>query len=713
MARDPYKYFRIEARELIDQLSRGTLDLEKESNPGLVAQLLRLAHTLKGAARVVRCRDIGDRAHAIEDTLAPLRDSDQRATPAQIDALLRDLDAINSGIATLSAPETAPESTPLSLSPTVSPLAPVSVQLSMQDGLNAARIDTEEALRTVRIDTGEMDTLLDGLAEVHAVLGSLRAFQRHTASVRDLANTLGTHLASRPGHVMDGRANDIDKRRTQDLAAQIAASSDGLQRNFTSGIDRLDRELKRVRDAAEKMRLIPTECVFVSLERAARDAAQLQNKQIAFEVHGGAIRLDAQILGKMQGALAHAVRNAVVHGIETASEREGAGKSPQGKVTIEVSQRSQHTVFTCNDDGRGIDLDAVRRAAEQRGLPAGAARPTDDRTLLQLLLRGGISTLGTITEVAGRGVGLDAVRDAIEQLQGKIDLSTRLGCGTTLTLSVPLSVAALEGLQVESAGVVAIIPIDAVTRTLRVAPAEIASTAQGESMIHDDRNIPFLPLARLLSNALPNTTSSIRNNRTWSVVIVKADCGLAAIGVDRLLGATDIVLRPLPALTPAKAIVAGATLDMEGNPQLVLDPTTLVTAAQHAGTEPTNPEEARIPILVIDDSLTTRMLERSILESAGYEVELAVSGEEAMEKAGHNRYALFLVDVEMPGMDGFTFIERTRADPQLRDIPAILVTSRASPEDLQRGRDVGASGHIVKSEFDQGVLLTRIGELVR
>jgi two-component system chemotaxis sensor kinase CheA len=187
---------------------------------------------------------------------------------------------------------------------------------------------------------------------------------------------------------------------------------------------------------------------------------------------------------------------------------------------------------------------------------------------------------------------------------------------------------------------------------------------------------------------------------------------LAAVGVDRLLGSAKVVMRPLPELALASAIVAGASLDAEGNPQLVLDPAGLVANARQGDLAAPEPTASRLPVLIIDDSLTTRMLEQSILESAGYEVELATSGEEALEFARRKSYALFLVDVEMPGIDGFTFVERIRLDPVLHEIPAILVTSRNAPEDLQRGRDAGAQGYIVKSQFDQAELLTMIRRLV-
>lgn len=682
MARDPYKYFRIEARELLDQLSRAVLELEKRTTPEIVAQLLRVAHTLKGAARVVKRSDIGDLAHAIEDALAPLRGSEQQAPRPLIDTILGYLDDINDQITSLSPPSQTPATGPATAG---------------------------DVLRTVRVDIGEMDNLLDGFAEVHAQLGNLRESLKRSASIRGQIDLLDAQFASLFG---TGSALPVKMTKQQQARAmteQIGAAFDGLNRSLGSGIEQFDRELKQVRDAAERMRLIPADSLFVALERVARDAAQALNKKVAFEGRGGNVRLDAQVLGAVEGALSHAVRNAVVHGIEFASARQAAGKRAEGRVSMEVSQRGRWISFTCTDDGGGIDLAAIGAIARQKGLLADNMRTMDADALLKLLLKGGISTSELITDVAGRGVGLDVVRDAAERLEGNVELRTEAGKGTSLTLTVPLSIAALDGLLVETTGIAATIPIEAVRCILRIAPAEIARTAQGESVIFEGRAVPFLPLHTALSIRTPR----VRDNRIWSAVVVEVDRGMAAIGVDRLLGATNVVLRPLPALAPAKAVVAGVSLDVEGNPQLVLDPANLVIEAQGAGAVWAESEDPRHTVLVVDDSLTTRMLERSILESAGYLVELAISGEEAIEKAVRNRYALFLVDIEMPGMDGFTFIERTRAHPDLRDIPSILVTSRASPEDLQRGQDVGACGYVIKSEFDQGVLLARISELVR
>jgi two-component system, chemotaxis family, sensor kinase CheA len=377
-------------------------------------------------------------------------------------------------------------------------------------------------------------------------------------------------------------------------------------------------------------------------------------------------------------------------------------------VTLEVRRRGNRVSFACRDDGRGVDLEAVRRVAQRRGLLSAETQQLGPEDVLRLLLKGGISTSGTVTEVSGRGIGLDIVREAANRLGGEVSVRTEARTGTTLEIAVPVSLSSLDALVVEAGDQAAAIPLDAVRRTVRVSAADVVRTAEGESILFDGKVIPFAPLAHPLC---ARTTAS-PTPRAWSAVVVESGGALAAVGVDRLLGTENVVLRPLPKLTPADPLMAGASLDAEGNPQVVLAPQALVAAVHHLGTEVEAAPALRPPILVIDDSLTTRMLEQSILELAGYEVDLATSGEEALEKARRRRYALFLVDVEMPGMDGFAFITQTRADPELRKVPAVLVTSRSSPEDRQRGETVGAQAYIVKSEFDQTALVERIRTLV-
>ncbi len=682
MSADPYKYFRVEARELIDGLSAGVLEIERGGpNKEVVARLLRLAHTLKGAARVVRLPEIARHSHAVEDVLAPFREG-QGAMPAeQVTRLLGLIDQMGSELASLDGPKATDAPAP--------------------------RANAEVAVETVRVELEEMDLLLDGVTEATVQINSLEKEGERLARARDLTKLLLEQLGARQAEEGHSPAATL---RAYALAEELGYTLERVSRNVASSVELVGRELGQVRDAANRFRLQPVSAIFSSLERAARDAAQALGKRIAFRTTGGDGRVDSHVLSGIRDALSHVVRNAVAHGIETESQRAATGKPPIGEVTLAVERRGDRIAFSCRDDGRGVDVAGLRRAAVVAGAvgEAESAR-LSDADVFQLLLKGGLTTARALTEVSGRAVGLDAVRETVARFNGQVSIRTEPGRGTSVEILVPVSLSSVVSLVVETDGVATAMPLDAVRRTLRVTDAEIARSADGDSIVYEGRVIPFIPLAR----ALRRPGASAKRRLAWSAVVVAAGSAFAAVGVDRLLGTGTIVVRPLPARADIDGVVAGASLDAEGHPQLVLEPEGLVAAAQQARAVASAAQvRPRLPILVVDDSLTTRMLEQSILESAGYEVDLATSAEQALEKAKAQRYALFVVDVEMPGMDGVQFVATTRADPILRETPAILVTSRGAPEDQRRGLDAGARAYIVKGEFDQGHLLKNIRDLI-
>lgn len=621
---DPLRYFRIEARDLAEAMGRDALRLEAAPSAELVTRLLRLAHTLKGAARVVKQTEIADRAHDIEETLAPLRDRPGSAPKSTIETLLRQIDAVSARVAALNR-DAAP-------------------------AVTADRLTAEESYE--RADSAELDALYDAIAETARQVRQARAA---------LPPEIGRHE-----------------------------------------LDQAERELEQARDAASKLRLVPASASLAALERTARDVAQSLGKEASFAATGGAIRLEARVLGALRGALIQLVRNAVAHGVEAPAERQRLGKPAAGCVTLEIARRGDRVAFVCADDGAGIDQDAVRRVARERGAPAAEVERLDAGGLVRLLLRGGISTAAGTSQVAGRGVGLDVVREAAARLGGEIAVETEPGKGTRVTLTVPVSLSMVEALLVRVGETVAALPVGAVRGAIRLSPGH------GNFILHDGRALPLTPLRVLLPGAGDTASAATR-----VALLLAGEGGIAALAAEALLGVATLVTRKLPDTLRADPLIAGASLDADGVPRLVLDPERLVAAARAAPpAEAIAPAATKSPILVVDDSLTTRMLEQSILESAGFEVDLAVSAEDGLEKAARRRYGLFLVDVEMPGIDGFTFVARTRADAKFRDTPALLVSSRNGAEDRRRANEAGASGYIVKGEFDQGLFLDTIRRLV-
>lgn len=676
MANDPYRYFRVEARELLDGLTEGVLALERGGvEVDRVNSLLRLAHTLKGAARVVKQPAIAELAHGLEDMLAPFREGAAAAAGEQTRLMLQALDRIGAGLAAL-GPSSA------------------------QSAATASQAAVAEPIETVRVDMEDVETLLGRLSEIGAELAAIEGPAEMLKSASRNASVLLQEMQSLP---------EDHSARVFTLAGQLHDSLQALERRLGEAVERMTRELSQASEAASRLRLLSSAAIFPALRRAAHDAAAALGKSVQIETAGGEIRLDAPVLMLLRDALVQLVRNAVAHGIEHGAGRAAAGKPQAGRVDLTIERRGDRVAFLCRDDGAGLDLAAIRRVALEKGMVSAAdAGRLELAEAIDLIFRGGLSTSGQVNQISGRGIGLDIVRAAVTRLKGEISVETVPGRGVAVEICVPASLTSAAALMVGTDGAVAGLPLECVRQTLRIDDGEIARAGEQESIAFEGQAIPFLRLSSALSAREESATPSGR----CTIVIVSSGTRLAAIGVDRLMGTANVLVRALPALAPATRVVNGATLDSQGNPRLFLDPAGLVQAARNGRRRlaPRNRTEA--PILIVDDSLTSRMVEQSILESAGYRVDLAISGEQGLEMALARRYGLFLVDVEMPGINGFEFLSRTRADAALRDIPAILITSRMSGEDRRRGKAAGARAYIVKSEFDQRHFLEIVQQLV-
>lgn len=669
MARDPYRYFRVEARELTEQLGSSMLELERTGAGEVVGRVLRLAHTLKGAARVVKLAAIADHAHGIEDVLSPLRDG-APVTAQPIGAALAHLDAISGALAAIASPVPAP--TP--------GLPPPGSELEISD------------------DAEILDSLLDGLAGLGADLAGLGATRDIVrGAINDAERTAG-HPHSSAG----SERHPAETGAAVELPKRLRAIEGGLARLQ----ERVERDLRQLHDSAERLRLLPARTLLVAAERAARDSAVALGKEIAFSSTGGAIRLDPATMRLVQDAIVQLVRNAVAHGIEDRNARLAAGKPAAGRIAVDVVRSGRRIIFRCEDDGRGIDVVALRGAALRRGRTPAEVERLERSGLIELLIGGGASTASALSEVAGRGIGMDIVRETTRRLGARIDLATEPGRFTRFELSAPLTMSSIETLRVDAGGMELGLPLQAVRETRRVATGDVVRSVAGAAILCDGAPVPLVSLGPLLGRP-----SDRFRKGGFSVVLIEASGIMVGLRVARILGPASAILRPLPKLALASAMVSGASLEASGRPVLVLDPEAMVRAAL-ADATPIGASPTKHRLLVIDDSLTTRMLEQSILESGGFDVEVAASAEEGLDRVRARDYALVLVDVEMPGMDGFGFIEELRRDRRLHDLPAILVTSRDAPEDKQRGRDVGAQDYVVKSEFDQVQLVRRINELV-
>lgn len=694
MADDPYKYFRIEARDLCEQIGSGVLELERPYDSDLVARLLRLAHTLKGAARVVKQLEIAREAHALEEVLLKTRAAEASASSDEVRALLDLVDRVNKLVSALAAPA-SPER--------VQAVESVAPPPSEKKG---APPRTADGSLSLRVDVDQMDQLVRSASNATQRMAALRQELGAFEHVAALTAALSDACAPR----LERGANASTQVRLRSLVNELRVTVERMQRGANGAAAEATIELDAVSEAAHQLRLLPAATLFPTLERAVYDAAAELGKRATLEFCGGEIRLEGQVLTALRDALLHVVRNAVAHGIETPTERELAGKPARGVVRLEVRRAGSRVIFRCRDDGRGIDLAAVRRAVVRRGLVGEREAANLAQTeLLRLLLQSRISTSAQVSEIAGRGIGLDAVNDIVGSLRGELRLESIPGRGASVELDVPLSVASISALLAEVDGASVAIPLESVVATARIDPSALVRTEQRECVLFEGELLPYVPAQRALELA----RSSSAPKGALAVILLSSGRGRAAVSVDRVLCTGNVVMRPLPKWVRASPAVAGGALDAAGDAQIVLDCDALIELARTApSAEPVAASRERAPVLVIDDSLTTRMLEQSILESAGYVVDLATSAEEGLEKARSKRYGVFIVDVEMPGMNGFEFVATTRQDPDLSQTPAILVSSRDSTEDKERASQSGARAYIVKGEFEQEHLLSTIRSLM-
>ncbi|QRO00286.1 response regulator [Archangium violaceum] len=690
---DPYRYFRIEARELIEQLTQGLLSLDDgEGGAQAVPELFRYAHTLKGAARVVGQVRMAEMAHAVEDALSSYREAGQSLPADSIREFLRLVGQMAEQLDTLDAPPPPPEEAP------------------SEEGAPALALPEAPTSEVVRVELARLDTLLEGLSEAVVQLGGLRGAVESLGQAQYGAGSLIEQLSAPVA------SNGSPAERARWLS-RVLSTAEGLRsvlvkagRQLGGGLGQVESELARLRDGAHTLRLVPAQTLFGPLELAARDAAASLGRQVEMHAEGGDIQLDGHVLAAVRQALLHVVRNAVDHGVEPPEERRALGKSPTGRFSLKVQRRGGRVLFRCEDDGRGVDLGRVRQVAVERGLVSASEVDTlDEQGLFGLLFQPGFSTARAITEVSGRGVGLDVVRDMVLRLKGEVHMTSRPGLGSCITLEVPLTLASLEMLGVEAGGQRLLVPLEALSGAIHL-PAEAVSWTGARACIsHEGEALPFLPLVDALGG-----TSGAQRPRTWSVLVLDAGtAGRAAVGVEKLLGISRRVSRPLPATVPNLPLVAGASFDEQGLPLLLLDAAGLVRRVQagSSGGVPQVKPSRRHLILVVDDSVTTRMLEKSILEAAGYQVELAASGEEGYEKARRGGHSLAIVDVEMPGISGLELTRRIRATPSLQALPVLMVSSLATDEDKRRGREAGVSAYIVKGEFQQHGFLDTVARL--
>lgn len=675
-------------------LNRGLVALEQGPAGGdtavLVNQMFRSAHSLKGAAQAAAVEPVAGLCHALEAALARLRDG--RADPGGVplEPLFEAVDALATAgrqlreegdvtglpvtgiVRSLSATAgSAPAASATAGSPPAVERRPHAVAPERAEGdrrvqPTPAQSPERSTLTAVRVPAGRLEALLSRAGEM--VLACERV---HAVATRS--------------------------------ASPEAAAADRL----------LTSAQRALADAVRQTGMVPFSEACAGLDRVTRDVAHAAGKQASLVVRGGDVEMDRPILDGLREPLLHLVRNAVDHGIEPASERVAAAKQPSGTVTVEASLQGAMVAVAVSDDGRGIDAERVRTAAARRGI--GASRGDHGDDVLDLVFAPGVSTAPFVSEVSGRGVGLDAVRAGVEALGGSVGIESRPGAGARVTLLVPVTRSVTRVVLVASGQEVVALPTSGVVR-MASASVDDLRVVEGRTMLLSGGRL--LPVASL-SHALGTDVAEPAPGAPLHVVIVDTQAGDAVLVVDGLVSEQEAVVKPPPPRLAGLPGVLGATILPTGRVALVVNPATAVRTAMGSARPLPAPVGAEEPplrrrVLLVDDTLTTRTLERSILETAGYDVVVAVDGANALEvlEAQGADVDAVVSDVNMPRMDGLALCEAVRSSSRLRHLPVVLVTSLASEEDRRRGVEAGADAYIAKSEFDQSMLLDTLARLL-
>jgi two-component system chemotaxis sensor kinase CheA len=540
--------------------------------------------------------------------------------------------------------------------------------------------------------------------ELKDLLANLREQSRHW---KILQAKLDQCKAS---NVLPSDIDFVDSER-----AQIEERARKLTRAWREDITQIGTIITNAQEEILKARMLPISTLFDSFHRTVRDLSAKLGKEIDFIVEGSETELDKKMIEVINDPLVHLVRNAVDHGIEKPADREKIGKTRRGTVRLSACQEGDNVIIEISDDGAGIDPEQVKRVAIERELIDGEqAKAMDDKQAIELLFRSGFSTRSQTTDISGRGIGMDVVKRNVEELKGMIDFKSEKGEGTTVILAVPLTTAVIRVLLVSVGEHCLAVPTTTVEETLRIDPEKIKTVEKKEVIILREHPLPLARLGQILGL---EEKSQGENEKDIQVVVINFAEMRIGFMVDGLVGEQQIVIKTLGSYLKKVENVAGATIMSSGDVVIILNVPGLINAARGISKKEEEliveeVEEKRPRILVVEDALTTRELEKHILEVAGYEVDVAVDGLDALEKVRQKSYDLLVVDVQMPRLDGFELTKRLKTDAKYRDIPIVIVTTMEKEKDKRKGIEVGADAYMVKSAFDQGNFLDTIERLI-
>ncbi|KWH20202.1 hybrid sensor histidine kinase/response regulator [Burkholderia territorii] len=752
--------YREETRTQTQALSERLLALESgEPDSVALEACMRAAHSLKGAARIVGVPLGVDIAGRMEECFVAAQAGTIALTATHVDVLLAGVDllvrvadpqaqpvspaeieafalALTSADGAHAMPASAPTfSPPPSAPPSVVPLRehdgaanesvgagaavpPLAVSAAVPDPVQAGRAAGAGAMRRVRADTLNRLLSLSGesLVESRWLKPFAESMLRVKRAQRDAARSLDL--------LYEQFADDLDAGVLASVN-EVRHMLNDLQRSLAERMDEFDRFERRSTHIAEQLydealqcRMRPFGDATRAYPRIVRDLARSLGKQVRFSIVGEGTQVDRDILDLLDAPLGHLLRNAIDHGVEAPDVRRARGKAAEASVTLEARHSAGSLLVSVIDDGPGVDMDALRAAVvRQRLTDDETAARLSDPELLEFLLLPGFSMRDAVTDVSGRGVGLDAVQEMVRGVRGAVRIFNEPGAGMRFVLQLPLTLSVIRSLLVEVGGEPYAFPLAHVRRTLELSHDDIDVLEGQPHFPFDGRRAGLVAAHQLLDAGEPDVARA-----STAVVVVGGEPELYGVAVDRFLGERMLVVQPLDSrLHKIQNIAAGALLE-NGDPVLIVDVEDLIRSVDklvrggQLAKLTRDPQFAladrRRRVLVVDDSLTVRELERKLLEKRGYDVTVAVDGMDGWNAVRSDAFDLVVTDVDMPRMDGIELVTLIKGDPMLKRVPVMIVSYKDRDEDRRRGLDAGADYYLAKSSFHDEALLDAVHDLI-
>lgn len=734
------KQYLDELSENIQIVENDLVSLKKDpENQDYLSQILRSLHTIKGSSRMLKFLKIESLTHGMENIFKGLKEGryqisnpfmktvfsscDQlRVLAASIEATKEDQGEVEAFLEVFdkiyaNEPYNLDGITPKAPVEEVS-ASPAEESSSNKAGKTAAPVSERPLASSstlsssegsIRIQIGDIDKIIK-LAN-SLVIKQLRL--RKNNELIGVLENLFYQYKTHQNNNSNTHSNSSDNSEKEQKEREIFRMLQRMKTDFLEQVALVETNTFELQENVLEMRMLPLELILGSLPKMVEETAISLDKEVDFTMSGTDLRLDKMVLEAIQDPIIHLIRNAIDHGLESTEERKSFGKNPKGKITLSCSREGGHIVIRIQDDGKGIDYEKIREKAINANPMQEdeiAAMPND--ALLGFLFSSGFSTKKEVSSLSGRGVGLDIVKSNIEKVKGKVSVeSPEIGKGTSFILTLPLSISTIDGFFVETSDEKFLVPSNYVK--------EVVILDQADKMELMDKEVfklrnKIIPLYRF-SDLLP-LKAKAQNQQKFSVLVVEAIETIGII-VDAVIEYSALIYKPLPSNLESLTLIQGIVFDEDYNlvnilyiPKLIERFKGLRAIDRKKRFQQQKRRAKRV--LVVDDSLNTREIEKSMLESQNYEVMTASDGIDGLSKLRERDYDLILTDVNMPRMDGFTMIQNLKRDNKLKTIPIIVVSSIDEEDEKKRFFDMGINSYIVKSNFDQNNLLFQVNKFI-